>query len=203
MHATFLSGLWGTSNSAPSLRGADMFLFPSATDTFGQVILEAQASSPPVIAVAEGGPVSLIEHRVSGLLCEADAEALAGAVLEVARSPLLRQRLTVAGLASVRTRTWERALARLGEGMRGCSWETPAPMVAPLRSRARLAPVPGADVTGVGLRGRAETGRGDESDGERVRGRSREGGNAAFATRAHPRDEIYCRGRKNRRRYRS
>ncbi|HEV3319146.1 MAG TPA: glycosyltransferase [Solirubrobacteraceae bacterium] len=114
-HTTFLGWLSG-SDLARAYACADMFLFPSATDTFGQVILEAQASGLPVIAVAEGGPLSLIEHRVSGLLCEADAEELAGAVLEVAGSPLLRERLTVAGLASVRGRTWERALARLGEG---------------------------------------------------------------------------------------
>jgi glycosyltransferase involved in cell wall biosynthesis len=114
-HTTFLGWLSG-SDLARAYASADMFLFPSATDTFGQVILEAQASGLPVIAVAQGGPVSLIEHRVSGLLCPADANALADAVLEVARSPLLRERLTVAGLASVRTRTWERALARLGEG---------------------------------------------------------------------------------------
>ena len=114
-HTTFLGWLSG-SELARAYASADMFLFPSATDTFGQVILEAQASGLPVIAVAQGGPLSLIEHRVSGLLCPADANALADAVLEVASSPLLRERLTVAGLASVRTRTWERALQRLGEG---------------------------------------------------------------------------------------
>jgi glycosyltransferase involved in cell wall biosynthesis/predicted metal-dependent phosphoesterase TrpH len=114
-HTTFLGWLTGDA-LARAYASADLFLFPSATDTFGQVILEAQASGLPVIAVAEGGPLSLIEHRVSGLLCEADAEELAGAVLELASSPLLRERLTVAGLASVRGRTWERALARLGEG---------------------------------------------------------------------------------------
>ena len=42
------------------LRGADLFLFCSRTDTFGQVILEAQASGLPVVAVAEGGPAELI-----------------------------------------------------------------------------------------------------------------------------------------------
>jgi glycosyltransferase involved in cell wall biosynthesis/predicted metal-dependent phosphoesterase TrpH len=114
-HTTFLGWLSGA-ELARAYASADMFLFPSATDTFGQVILEAQASGLPVIAVAQGGPVSLIEHRVSGLLCEADADALAGAVLEVAGSPILRERLTIAGLASVRGRTWERALQRLGEG---------------------------------------------------------------------------------------
>src|SRR4029077_4632697 len=95
---------------------ADLFLFGSSTDTFGQVILEAQASGLPVIAVAQGGPLSLIEHRASGLLCEARADVLAGAVLGLAGSPLLRERLSAAGVSSVRTRTWERALERLGEG---------------------------------------------------------------------------------------
>jgi glycosyltransferase involved in cell wall biosynthesis/predicted metal-dependent phosphoesterase TrpH len=114
-HTTFLGWLSG-SDLARAYASADIFLFPSATDTFGQVILEAQASGLPVIAVAEGGPRSLIEHRVSGLLCAADADALAEAVLEVAGSPLLRERLSIAGLASVRTRTWERALERLGAG---------------------------------------------------------------------------------------
>jgi glycosyltransferase involved in cell wall biosynthesis/predicted metal-dependent phosphoesterase TrpH len=112
---TFLGWLSGA-ELARAYASADMFLFPSATDTFGQVILEAQASGLPVIAVAQGGPLSLIEQRSSGLLCPADADALAGAVLELCGSSLLHERLTVAGLASVRTRTWERALERLGEG---------------------------------------------------------------------------------------
>jgi glycosyltransferase involved in cell wall biosynthesis/predicted metal-dependent phosphoesterase TrpH len=114
-HATFLGWLSGT-DLARAYASADVFLFPSQTDTFGQVILEAQASGLPVIAVARGGPVSLIEHRVSGLLCEADPDALAGAVVELTGSPLLRERLSSAGLAAVRTRTWERALRRLAEG---------------------------------------------------------------------------------------
>ena len=114
-HTTFLGWLSGT-DLARAYASADLFLFPSATDTFGQVILEAQASGLPAIAVAQGGPVSLIEHRVSGLLCEARADTLAEAVLELAGSPLLRERIAVAGLAAVRARTWERALRRLGEG---------------------------------------------------------------------------------------
>ena len=46
-----------------------MFLFASRTDTFGQVILEAQASGLPVVAVDEGGPASLIADGRTGLLC--------------------------------------------------------------------------------------------------------------------------------------
>jgi glycosyltransferase involved in cell wall biosynthesis len=103
---------------ARAYASADVFLFPSRTDTFGQVVLEAQASGLPVVAVAEGGPLSLIEQRVSGLLCAPDAQALADAVLELAGAPELRERLARGGLAAVRERTWEQALQRLGDGYR-------------------------------------------------------------------------------------
>jgi glycosyltransferase involved in cell wall biosynthesis/predicted metal-dependent phosphoesterase TrpH len=113
--ASFLGWLEG-SELARVYASADAFLFPSATDTFGQVILEAQASGLPVIAVAEGGPLSLIEDRTTGLLREADPSALAGALLELACSPVLRERLSSAALSSVRQRTWEQALMRLADG---------------------------------------------------------------------------------------
>jgi glycosyltransferase involved in cell wall biosynthesis/predicted metal-dependent phosphoesterase TrpH len=116
-HATFLGWLSGP-ELARAYASADIFLFPSATDTFGQVILEAQASGLPVIALAEGGPLSLIEDRVTGLLCQASAPALAGALLELSCSGILRERLSRAALATVRQRTWERALGRLAEGYR-------------------------------------------------------------------------------------
>jgi glycosyltransferase involved in cell wall biosynthesis/predicted metal-dependent phosphoesterase TrpH len=115
--ATFLGWLQGQ-ELARAYASADVFLFPSSTDTFGQVILEAQASGLPVVAVAAGGPLSLIDNDVSGLLCPADAGALAGAVLRLVRSQRLRERLARAGLAAVRQRTWEQALERLGAGYR-------------------------------------------------------------------------------------
>ncbi len=115
--ATFLGWLEG-SELARAYASADIFLFPSRTDTFGQVILEAQASGLAVVAVAAGGPLSLIEDRVSGLLREPDAGALAQALLELAGSPALRRRLAEGGLASVSERPWERALERLAAGYR-------------------------------------------------------------------------------------
>jgi glycosyltransferase involved in cell wall biosynthesis/predicted metal-dependent phosphoesterase TrpH len=114
-HASFLGWLEGE-ELAGVYASADIFLFPSATDTFGQVILEAQASGVPVIALARGGPRSLIEDRVSGLLCEPDAQPLADALLELAGAPLLRDHLARAALRSVRLRTWERTLERLADG---------------------------------------------------------------------------------------
>jgi glycosyltransferase involved in cell wall biosynthesis/predicted metal-dependent phosphoesterase TrpH len=114
-HATELGWLHGE-ELARAYASADMLLFPSATDTFGQVILEAQASGLPVVAVARGGPCSLIEDRRSGLLCEPTADAIATALLELAGAPLLRRALAAGGLASARGRSWEQAMRRLAEG---------------------------------------------------------------------------------------
>ncbi len=116
-HATFLGWL-DEIELARAYANAEVFLFASQTDTFGQVILEAQASGLPVVAVAEGGPLSLIEDGRSGLLCPAEPEALAAAVTELAASPVLRTRLSEGGLAAVAPRTWERSLERLAEGYR-------------------------------------------------------------------------------------
>ena len=66
--ATFLGWLDGDALAA-AYASADLFLFCSQTDTFGQVVLEAQASGLPVVAVAAGGPAELIADGRSGLLC--------------------------------------------------------------------------------------------------------------------------------------
>jgi glycosyltransferase involved in cell wall biosynthesis/predicted metal-dependent phosphoesterase TrpH len=113
--ATFLGWL-ADDDLARAYASADMFLFASRTDTFGQVILEAQASGLPVIAVNEGGPASLIEHGTTGLLARADSDALADALISLVRAPLLRERLSRAAFAAVRERTWEASLGRLGAG---------------------------------------------------------------------------------------
>jgi glycosyltransferase involved in cell wall biosynthesis len=113
--ATFLGWLEGE-DLARAYASADVFLFASRTDTFGQVVLEAQASGLPVVAVAEGGPTELIVHGQSGLLVQADADALARALGEACRRPALRQRLAAGGLEAVRDRSWERALAQLADG---------------------------------------------------------------------------------------
>jgi glycosyltransferase involved in cell wall biosynthesis/predicted metal-dependent phosphoesterase TrpH len=117
-HATFLGWLEGE-DLARAYASADLFLFCSRTDTYGQVVLEAGASGLPVVAVGEGGPAALIENRHTGILCRPDADHLAGAVLQLASSPVLRERLGEAAIRAARSRSWERALAQLAGGYRG------------------------------------------------------------------------------------
>jgi glycosyltransferase involved in cell wall biosynthesis/predicted metal-dependent phosphoesterase TrpH len=113
--ATFLGWLEGE-DLARAYASADLFLFCSRTDTYGQVVVEAGASGLPVVAVAEGGPASLIENRHTGLLCEPDPDHLAGAVLQLAASPLLRRRLGASAVRAAGARSWERALEQLAAG---------------------------------------------------------------------------------------
>ena len=113
--ATFLGWLEGTALAA-AYASADVFCFPSETDTFGQVVLEAQASAVPVLAVDAGGPRELIADGADGLLRPARADALAEGLLLLAGSAALRRRLGRSARRSVEQRTWGRALERLAAG---------------------------------------------------------------------------------------
>ncbi len=115
--AAFLGWLDGDA-LARVYASADVFLFASRTDTFGQVILEAQASGLPVVAVDEGGPSSLIADGVTGLLCPPDAGSLASAVELLASSPEIRRRIATAAVEAVGVRSWGRSLGQLADGYR-------------------------------------------------------------------------------------
>jgi glycosyltransferase involved in cell wall biosynthesis/predicted metal-dependent phosphoesterase TrpH len=124
-HATFLGWLEGE-ELPRAYASADVFLFCSRTDTFGQAILEAGASGLPTVAVAEGGPAALIENRHTGLLCRPDPDHLAGALLRLASSPLLRRHLGSSAVRAVRARSWERSMEQLAAGYRRALAGTPA-----------------------------------------------------------------------------
>src|SRR4029077_17902908 len=64
----FFTGYLTGRDLAAAYASADIFAFPSTTDTFGNVILEAQASGVPVIVSDAGGPKELVEDKVNGLI---------------------------------------------------------------------------------------------------------------------------------------
>ena len=113
--AQFLGWLDGDA-LAQAYADADVFLFASETDTFGQVILEAQASGLPVLAADAGGPRELIAHGRSGCLAPPTADALGEALAGLASRSSLRAQLAAGGIEAVRDRSWERALGQLADG---------------------------------------------------------------------------------------
>jgi len=75
---------------ASCLAGADAFVFPSLTDTFGLVMLEAMACGLPVAAYPVNGPVDVVQQGVNGILDDDLATACRRA-LELDRSACRRQ----------------------------------------------------------------------------------------------------------------
>ena len=67
---------------ASAYAAADVFVFPSLTDTFGLVILEAMASGTPVAAYPAPGPIDLIPNSGAGALAAGASEGLREACLE-------------------------------------------------------------------------------------------------------------------------
>ena len=65
-------------------RQADAFVFPSRTDTFGLVMLEAMASGTPVAAFPVTGPIDVVKPGITGVL-HTDLRAAALAALELPR----------------------------------------------------------------------------------------------------------------------
>jgi glycosyltransferase involved in cell wall biosynthesis len=90
---------------APLYASADLFVFPSRTDTLGQVVMEAQASGLPVLVSAEGGPRESIEDGRSGIVLPGDDPARwAAAIDELLDDEPRRQRMAHA--AAQRAGRW-------------------------------------------------------------------------------------------------
>jgi len=93
---------------AQAYASADVFVFPSKTDTFGNVILEAAASGLPAIVTDKGGPAELVDQGQTGLIAKVDEPgAFMHAMREVAADAELRQRLADAARHSASQHGWE------------------------------------------------------------------------------------------------
>lgn len=62
---------------------SDLFVFPSLTDTLGQVVMEAQACGVPVLVADQGGPKEVVAHGTTGLVLPAEEGAWARAIVEL------------------------------------------------------------------------------------------------------------------------
>ena len=111
--ALFL-GFLGREAVATVFASADVFVFPSDTDTAGNVVLEAQAAGLPVLVSGRGGPRENMQINTSGFICDDPASWLmaAGTLL---RDTERRRRMGQAARAYAMGRRWDVALRPLFE----------------------------------------------------------------------------------------
>jgi glycosyltransferase involved in cell wall biosynthesis len=108
----FFTGYLRGKELATAYASADIFVFPSTTDTFGNVILEAQASGLPVVVSDSGGPKELVTHKANGLITRSrDIEDFTRAIRTLVADRALRERMANAARDSVTDRSWPRAFA--------------------------------------------------------------------------------------------
>ena len=99
---------------AEAYASADIFAFPSTTETFGQVVLEAMASHLPVVAFDAEGVRDQIRHGETGFLAPTgDAKAFTEALGILVNAPELRQCLGAEARRLATQRSWESAMEGL------------------------------------------------------------------------------------------
>ena len=109
-----MAGLRGGEALAAYYASADMFLFPSLTETYGNVTPEAMASGLPVLAYDYAAASQLIEHRRNGLLAAFDNEAaFVRAALRLVADPAGAAAMGRAARASAEAQSWERVVGQL------------------------------------------------------------------------------------------
>ena len=107
------TGALGGLELATAYASGDVFLFPSTTDTYGNVVVEAQASGLPTVVSDTGGPKELVENGLTGFVTRSlDVDDFTAAVRSLVTDAALRSRMGEAARARVQDRDWSMAFQK-------------------------------------------------------------------------------------------
>ncbi|NDJ87101.1 MAG: glycosyltransferase family 1 protein [Chloroflexi bacterium] len=115
---TFAGYLKGKELSA-AYSASDVFVFPSAIETFGLVVAEAMATGLPVVSSRVGGVPEIIETGHNGYIFEPnDIDQMITYVQELVENPQKRQEMGQKGMAAIQHLTWPVIMDELIEDYR-------------------------------------------------------------------------------------
>jgi phosphatidylinositol alpha 1,6-mannosyltransferase len=93
----------------------DVFAFPSRTDTFGNVVLEAFASSVPAVVTDAGGPKFIVRDGKSGFVARTDAEFIEKTA-RLLRDAALRKTMGEAARVQASAESWDTVFEQVYAG---------------------------------------------------------------------------------------
>jgi len=105
LHRAEFPGVLRGEELARAYAGMDIFVFPSHTDTFGNVVLEALASGVPAIVTPDGGPPTIVRDGETGRIVPDDQ--FASAVSSILADPARHNRMRQAARAYALTAGWD------------------------------------------------------------------------------------------------
>lgn len=110
---TFTGFVDGT-NLANIYAASDLFVFPSPTETFGNVVLEALSCGTPVIGANAGGVKSIVKNGMNGILCEEkDITDFVQAIDSLLTRDQTRKVMRENGIRYAQAQSWEKIFRNL------------------------------------------------------------------------------------------
>ncbi|MBS1828708.1 MAG: glycosyltransferase [Acidobacteria bacterium] len=108
---------------AEAYSAMDIFVFPSETDTYGNVVVEAMASGVPAVVSNKGGPRFLVKHGETGFVADSP-DAFTEHVALLARNLPLRRSMGQAARQFAEAQSWDSVFQRVyqayAEAVTGC-----------------------------------------------------------------------------------
>jgi glycosyltransferase involved in cell wall biosynthesis len=113
MNMTFTGYLKGE-RLAEVYAGSTLFVFPSSTETFGNVVLESLACGTPAVAARAGGVKELIKDRVTGILCHpGDSSEFVMAISDLIENENLRSKMSREARKYALQQSWDSIFSNL------------------------------------------------------------------------------------------
>jgi glycosyltransferase involved in cell wall biosynthesis len=126
------TGVLSGDDLSAAYAGAHLLVFPSVTDTFGNVVVEAYASGLPVLVTSEGGPADVVRTHGAGRIAPPDPGAFSAAMAGLFDDPALLRKLGAETGAAARAHSWEPFLDGLFPAGPETADRLPEPVSRPL-----------------------------------------------------------------------